>query len=552
MKYQSRKSRKDITLHKILILMLVGLLLPLGGVAAQDGDEVPPLEFKYTAEDGSLSIAVPNEWGFEEDEDRIAIGSTRQAVFGEDVLSGEARGFIFKPQYLRSVLEGDLTLDEIPLQMVNILRPDGAQEAVMAERRPLVINGHPAVLQVGSFNRRLSATVIAVDLGDGNYLVAMLGGEPEVLQRLERTFIAVVEAVQVHLPAQSPPRDETTPPDLSETFLSENQTLSFDYPAGWFVKEETGIITLASVNLDPNEVTLAEDEAAGFVFHPDITRFLIGADTPLDEAPAALVESLVTVVGAGDEEETLFDDPITDEINGHRAIQQVVRGDKTDLFIIVLEWDDGTRVAMTLGTASGNIEPFIPILLGMAESVEYTPQLNRITPPAEGEVLPLPLTYASLPFSFSLSYPDGWIAFETPDYVVINNADVTLAADGSYLPKAVQVVIFPPRQAAEYILALNLPEDAQESDILNTYINQYVLAAQPEAAVGEYQAVQLGELTGVTQWVRGQQGDGLYYLVKQSDGSLVLMVAAAAPDFLSPYQATLEAMIASLKPLRAE
>jgi hypothetical protein len=44
----------------------------------------------------------------------------------------------------------------------------------------------------------------------------------------------------------------------------------------------------------------------------------------------------------------------------------------------------------------------------------------------------------------------------------------------------------------------------------------------------------------------------LYYLVEQSDGSLVLMVAAAAPDSLSPYQATLEAMIASLKPLRTE
>jgi hypothetical protein len=188
--------------------------------------------------------------------------------------------------------------------------------------------------------------------------------------------------------------------ELDATFTSEDGSISFMYPSGWFVSEETGEILLAS----------SEDEASNTETPPSgafRATILVSPITELDmglSADATPLEVLQVVADAiagadtaeateeagdateeaGDAEDIFaFEEPEEMTVGTHDAASLTGKRGDSDVVVWVIRLDDNVYAAIIAATASSELADLEPTLAAVAETITYTPMDAAVTEATE-------------------------------------------------------------------------------------------------------------------------------------------------------------------------
>ncbi|NDJ77641.1 MAG: hypothetical protein GYB65_15425 [Chloroflexi bacterium] len=167
------------------------------------------------------------------------------------------------------------------------------------------------------------------------------------------------------------------PDDLTQTYTTDDGTLTFDYPDGWKAVplEDTGLVVVGS---DPDPIELfmnasnLEDDVMAVVFTPALvnetvlSRVTLITDPPLmDVAQAAVnVMQMEDTIGMMD-----FGAVTELPLESKPAMLATSTSEFFDVVTIVLELAPGEYAIINAMTAPGNLETYQPVLVAIADSV---------------------------------------------------------------------------------------------------------------------------------------------------------------------------------------
>jgi hypothetical protein len=165
---------------------------------------------------------------------------------------------------------------------------------------------------------------------------------------------------------------------LPETFVSDDESLTLRYPAGWAVEyEESGMVIVATSeemfdlgdeNIPPGEAAVAillSNAAAN-----DMDEFFVGDD------PVAILDNLIKTVfstGVDADMNIEFTPPIEISFNGLPAARSDGLFMGNHAFLIANEREDGNYSIIIGITTVDELDKFEPKLLAIAESINFQP-----------------------------------------------------------------------------------------------------------------------------------------------------------------------------------
>lgn len=281
--------------------------------------------------------------------------------------------------------------------------------------------------------------------------------------------------------------------------------------------------------------------------------------------PLSLSSALIAVGGSGDTM-ALWDlitgqqrEPVQADADV-RSLNFVAEGRVlvVDQDEVAAFWD--VRFSRLVGTLGSYTSPVRDITLNPDQTVLASAyedgviklwDMNAATIPAdepapEGTADALAETFTSEDGSITFSYPAGWSAAQetgSPLISLANGPDVleAFSSGGTFQPGEVLVYIHTPEAVSGYLSAQQAAPAAESARLV---ANAYIQAlSEPFSYPVD---VTLGSLSGVRAQTVGGSYDGLIYVLDLGDGSYLAIVAASMTDNLAPFEATLDAVVASV------
>ena len=163
---------------------------------------------------------------------------------------------------------------------------------------------------------------------------------------------------------------------LTETYTSQDGTLTYNYPQGWINEEVDGQIIYS----DPAMLDGSQDGLKGLILL--IAASWVDTGTYLDDTiryaqnPSEGLNALLSLMGqASSEVNTQNVRSFT--INGRAASRAFMVIDKTDFAIIIFDEGDGGLYSVLAFSQEGRLRQFEPTVMAIIQSLEYTPAGNE-------------------------------------------------------------------------------------------------------------------------------------------------------------------------------
>lgn len=165
---------------------------------------------------------------------------------------------------------------------------------------------------------------------------------------------------------------------LPETFVSDDETMTLRYPAGWVVEyQESGMVIIATSQdmFDLGDENVPPGEAAVAVLFsntaaPYMEEFFVGAD------PVAILDNLIETVfsnNSGSDVNIEFTTPAETALNDMPAARSDGLFMGNHVFLIASEREDGNYSVVIGITTVEELDKFEPKLLAIAESINFQP-----------------------------------------------------------------------------------------------------------------------------------------------------------------------------------
>jgi hypothetical protein len=165
---------------------------------------------------------------------------------------------------------------------------------------------------------------------------------------------------------------------LPETFVSDDETLTLRYPAGWVVEyEESGMVIIATSQdmIDLGDENVPPGEAAVAVLFSNtaadyMEEFFVGDD------PVAILDNLIETVfsnNTGADVNIEFTTPVEITLNDMPAARSDGLFMGNHVFLIANEREDGSYSVIIGVTTVEELDKFEPKLLAIAESINFQP-----------------------------------------------------------------------------------------------------------------------------------------------------------------------------------
>jgi len=168
-----------------------------------------------------------------------------------------------------------------------------------------------------------------------------------------------------------------TPLPLTETFTTIDGSITFQYPAGWFVSELTGQITIAPTQASAEAVTPAPGQ---FQSRMIVGPISVVTGLAAESTPREVIEFFAqTLSGQG----VTFSDPLEITIGTYSAAR--VEGTAADGqgVVMAVNMGNGNYNIVSATSAAGEMARFEPILRAILATMVYTPP-----PAAPSEIVP--------------------------------------------------------------------------------------------------------------------------------------------------------------------
>lgn len=375
------------------------------------------------------------------------------------------------------------------------------------------------------------------------------------------------------------------PLPLDETFTSTDGQITFSYPAGFVVAEDTdtGQIRLANndalANSEPTGLVLLPGQVYMLFFTPDAiadAAALTGAtiNTPLDLLNVAGVV-LGVAVPEGVTETTIQDNP---------AVTTPVISDPStgiDTYLTGIQFGPAAFMLIAASTPTGELEVFQPTAQAILDTLTYgataptqeTPTVEATEPTIEAtqetptveatatdvptETTPVPsgeLTldaiFTSADGSFTFRYPSAWGVAEEPagltGLVVVSNNPVLPSLEPATVQLSsgdIYMLILSPATVSLY-LAENGITDQTPLQLLNLMMSDApdstTFEEPTEITIGPYSAL----ITRGSDPTRGI--DNLQVVMQVGPGSLVMIEVDTVPGELPAAEPTALTILATL------
>ncbi len=190
------------------------------------------------------------------------------------------------------------------------------------------------------------------------------------------------------------PAETNVPSTLDKTYTSTDGTLTFNYPAGWVIREEAEQIFLATSDqmlqsTGSSAAVTPGQFVVGIIVFPAARVPGLGAETgPLDVLSAFAPFLSGASETAGDANVPSFGSESEITIGSRRAARAEGTSGADQSLLIVLEVQPEVFTVMAAGSAAGELARFEPTLLAIAETMQYSETTTEATesPEATAEV----------------------------------------------------------------------------------------------------------------------------------------------------------------------
>ncbi|GIK66860.1 MAG: hypothetical protein BroJett018_46540 [Chloroflexota bacterium] len=374
------------------------------------------------------------------------------------------------------------------------------------------------------------------------------------------------------------------PLPLDETFTSTDGQITFSYPAGFVVAEDTGQIRLANndalANSEPTGLVLLPGQVYMLFFTPDAiadAAALTGAtiSTPLDLMNVAGVV-LGVAVPEGVTETTIQDNP---------AVTTPVISDPStgiDTYLTGIQFGPAAFMLIATSTPIGELEVFQPTAQAILDTLTYgatapsqetpspeaTSEATQETPTVEAtatdvpaetptETTPVPsgevtldAIFTSADGSFTFRYPSAWGVAEEPagltGLVAVSNNPVLPSLEPATVQLSsgdIYMLILSPATVSLY-LTENGITDQTPLQLLNLMMSDApdstTFEEPTEITIGPYSAL----ITRGSDPTRGV--DNLQVVMQVGPGALVMIEVDTVPGELPAAEPTALTILATL------
>jgi hypothetical protein len=272
-----------------LLLLVLLLVLPLS-VFAQD-DTVDAVAV-FRTEDGAYVAILPEGWVADGSRaEGLRIGNSQETL---DMMLNEeedtpASGMIgisvtaFSSEDLMGLLELDEEATEVDLLngLLELLLSSGGEEADLGEVGEIEFDKRPAATVTGTLNAETEAKIYLHHLAQDTLALTIVATPVGELQGVVEDVTSIITGVGYSL-------------ELTETYTSEDGSMTFMYPADTFVTDSDGVPFISSDEELPEDVF--EPGQYGIVVIDLTAMGMVGED--MDTTAQSLVES---VMEEGDE-----------------------------------------------------------------------------------------------------------------------------------------------------------------------------------------------------------------------------------------------------------
>jgi hypothetical protein len=191
-------------------------------------------------------------------------------------------------------------------------------------------------------------------------------------------FYALILTLLSTLFALPAAAQSTASKPLAETFVSDDENLTFRYPSGWVIQNDRqGQVVIAT---DESLFSLSADKvssgqgALGILFldqSSDQSELLVLGDDPI-----SILNSLVKMLFEQGDTHAELETPEATTLNDHAAARVDGTFDGNAIFLMLVDQGDKNYVLYVGITAASEMPKFEPKLLAIAESVHYVPSTS--------------------------------------------------------------------------------------------------------------------------------------------------------------------------------
>jgi hypothetical protein len=372
-----------------------------------------------------------------------------------------------------------------------------------------------------------------------------INDEKETLMtRLRFSLLVMIICLLGTLPAAAQEATpEAVPVDLTETFTSEDGTVSFSYPADWILdvdpdSSDNGMFFAAQIApnqevFDNADIT-DELQPGQVVVRLAIANVLIVNDTDPGINPDMSVEEFLQILSenASSGDGVQFGDIQLLELSDRTGAQINLIQDDLEIGTILAYVENRVVVLILLNAAPGEVGMWESTAVAILDSVVYSPP--EVTP----EATELTERYVSSDENLVFQYPTDWYVRESgSDLVYLSNTENALDASfgDALAPGEVQIQIS--LSTVEDLGAdINVPITNDDSPLK---ILQGLLKAAPgDLGFGDPQVAEIGGMRAARVDYLGNGFSGTAWIVELRPGMLFLVQMLAAPEENTLWQAT--------------
>jgi hypothetical protein len=341
-----------------------------------------PLTQSYVSADSGFSVRFPEGWNIDESD---ILGINIQMVTGTTPGQDVNQIFSVNPQ----LESGDQALsafiaDAEQMAFIGVQPDDTLEELISTlkdffsfmlqpeheEFREITINDKPAVLLILQ-TATVDVAILGFQLDDNRFASFEAATGPGEMDAFLPTFLAFAESFQ----------SEDSGVELSQTYTSEDATLSFDYPEDWLIDEidvygyrthAVGTSTEAIHQISETLPVISPGEFAVVATIVPLEEFAF-LEFNADASPSEFVDEFAAFLRFAGGQFNL-EGPFELEVNGNQAFRVEFHQPTFEAtLIIVAQADSGELYGVAGFSAPGELELLQPTVMAMAQSFRVSP-----------------------------------------------------------------------------------------------------------------------------------------------------------------------------------
>lgn len=368
----------------LLSLVLSVTLIPLP-VFAQNGS----ME-KFTSEDGRLTLEYPEGWAVVESQGLVLVSNKASAMLTylkeETVDSGNLVMLIYPP----ALVQKDLAGADLPTNA----DPEEVLRAILDHRnidtRDMTIDseGEFAIGIALSADSEIDRIMTLIRLDQGTFvLVDSFTSRFEILDFID-TISAVSGSIHYEGVTISKPDVDQPSVALAQTYTWPDNLFSFQYPAGWFVRDfspdkktSNQLLMMATSEDLITRTPKSADEIVVFVAPPAFIQELAAGIMPGHENDLAVVSRIFAVSITVVLDNAELSESADFIVNGHPAERIDGKTLSNDITVIVVDLGGGTFVGVVGVFDTGALDSQVKIVQSIAGSVALPTSITSTPAP---------------------------------------------------------------------------------------------------------------------------------------------------------------------------